>query len=127
MAKRVLVVEDDPKIREDLKMQLLLKGYEVFEANNGLTGLSLARNKKPHIILQDLLLSKVDGFRIARLLKFDERYKHIIMIAITQLSRDETREEAHKFGFDFYYTKPLDMQLLIDHIERLFSEMGDVT
>jgi two-component system, OmpR family, alkaline phosphatase synthesis response regulator PhoP len=120
MGKRVLIVDDDVNVREDLKLPLLMRGYEVFEASNGQEGLELARGKKPQVILQDLLISKVDGFRVARLLKFDERFKDIIMIAITQLGRQETQDEARRMGFDFYMTKPLDPERVADKLDQVF-------
>jgi CheY-like chemotaxis protein len=123
MAKVVLVVDDDVNVREDLKLPLLMRGYEVHEASNGQEGLELARTKKPQVILQDLLISKVDGFRVARLLKFDERYKNIIMIAITQLGRQETQEEARRMGFDYYMTKPLDPERVADKLDQIFLEI----
>jgi len=123
MAKTVLIVDDDSKIREDLRMPLLMRGYEVFEASDGQEGLQLARKHKPHVMLQDLLISKVDGFRVARLLKFDERYKKIIIIAVTQLSRQETKDEAIRMGFDHFVTKPIDPEQMADKLDQLFLEI----
>lgn len=120
MGKRVLIVDDDVNVREDLKLPLLMRGYEVFEASNGQEGLELARGKNPQVILQDLLISKVDGFRVARLLKFDDRFKDIVMIAITQLGRQETQDEARRMGFDFYMTKPLDPERVADKLDQIF-------
>jgi DNA-binding response OmpR family regulator len=122
MNKKVLIVEDDPKIRENLKYALVMKGFEVFEASNGLAGLELARTKRPPIIFFDLLISKIDGFKAVRLLKFDERFKSIITIAITQLSREETREEARKVGFDYFFPKPLDYEAVANKTEKILQE-----
>ncbi len=124
MPKKVLIVDDDVKIREDLRLPLLMRGYEVFEAGDGQEGLKIAREKKPQVVLQDLLISKVDGFRVARLLKFDERYRGIVLVAITQLGRDETKEEALKMGFDLFITKPVDPEEVADKIDQVFLEIG---
>ena len=123
MAKKVLIVDDDVNVREDLKLPLLMRGYEVFEASNGQEGLEIARKEKPEVILQDLMISKVDGFRVARLLKFDDRYKDIVMVAITQLGRQETQEEARRMGFDYYMTKPLDPERVADKLDQIFLEI----
>ena len=120
MGKKVLIVDDDADIRESIKLPLQLRGYEVLEAANGQEGLAIARKEKPNVMLQDILISKLDGFRVARLLKFDERYKDIIIIAITQLGRQETQDEARRVGFDFFLTKPLDPEAVADKIDQLF-------
>jgi len=127
MSKKVLVVDDDVNVREDLKLPLLMRGYEVHEASNGQEGLELARSQKPQVILQDLLISKVDGFRVARLLKFDDRYKNIILVAITQLGRQETQDEARRMGFDFYMTKPLDPERVADKLDQIFLDLDTDT
>jgi DNA-binding response OmpR family regulator len=124
MPRRILIVEDDPKIREELKLSFLMRGYEVFEANNGLFGLELARSKKPQLILQDLMISKIDGFRSTRLLKFDERYKDVVVIAITQLAREEAKEEAKRVGFDHFFIKPLDPETTADKVDAILKEKG---
>ncbi len=123
MDRKVLIVDDDINIREDLKLPLLMRGYQVFEANNGQEGLQIARKEKPKVILQDLLVSKVDGFRVARLLKFDERFKTTVMIAITQLGRQETQDEARRMGFDLYLPKPLDPERVADRLDQIFLDI----
>ncbi|MBU1862124.1 MAG: response regulator [Candidatus Omnitrophica bacterium] len=120
--RKILIVDDDINIRESLKIPLILRGYEILEASNGQDGLMIARKEKPLIILLDILLSKLDGFRVARFLKFDERYKDIYMIAITQLGRQETQDEAQRMGFNSFMTKPLDTEAVIEKIERMVAE-----
>jgi len=124
MSKKVLIVDDDSHIREDLKLPLQMRGYEVFEANNGQEGLRVARKEKPQVILQDLLISKLDGFRVARMIKFDERLRSIIMICITQLGRQETQDEARRVGFDYFMTKPLDPERVADKVDQIFLELS---
>lgn len=123
MARKILISDDDVSIREALKTPLLIRGYEVLEANNGFDGLRLARKEKPPIILQDILITKLDGMRVARLLKFDSRYKDIYLIAITQLARQETKDEARRVGFDDFFVKPLDPEVVADRIDAIYLKL----
>ena len=123
MVKKVLIVDDDIQVREDLKLPLLMRGYKVLEASNGQEALNIARTERPQVILQDILISKLDGFRVSRLIKFDSRLKHIIVVAITQLARQETQEEARRMGFDYFVTKPLDPERIADKVDQIFTEI----
>src|SRR5678816_2950102 len=80
---RVLVVDDEPDLVRILQFGLKAAGYEVESASDGQEGLKKAREMKPDIILLDLMLPKLDGYKVCRLLKFDERYKHIPIIILS--------------------------------------------
>ena len=125
MSKKVLIVDDDVDQREDLKLPLLMRGYEVLEANNGQEAIKIIRKEKPQLVLLDILISKLDGFRVARLMKFDKRFASIIIIAITQLGRQETQDEARKVGFDDFMTKPLDPERVADKVDQVFLKIND--
>jgi len=73
---RILAVDDSPTILEMIKAILLAGGYEVITASDGTEALETARAEKPDLILLDVMLPKLDGYRVCRLLKFDQNYKH---------------------------------------------------
>jgi len=123
MIKKVLIVDDDVQVRDDLKLPLLMRGYKVLEAANGQEALKIAREEKPQVMLQDILISKLDGFRVSRLIKFDNRLQDIVIVAITQLGRQETQEEAKRMGFDFFLTKPLDPERVADRVDQIFAQL----
>ena len=125
MVKKVLIVDDDIQVREDLKLPLLMRGYKVLEATNGQEALNITREEKPQVILQDILISKLDGFRVSRLIKFDTRLQHIVVVAITQLGRQETQEEAKRMGFDYFLTKPLDPERVADRVDQIFAQLQE--
>jgi len=125
MKKTVLIVDDDIEVRESLRVPLMIRGYEVLEAANGHDGLCMARKHKPQVMLQDILISKLDGFRVARLLKFDERFQHIVIVAITQLGRQETQDEARRVGFDHFITKPFEPEKVADKVDQIFLSIKD--
>jgi len=120
MEKKVLIVDDDLTILNHLKLPLLMRGYQVLEASNGQEGLLLARRESPPVILLDILISRLDGFRVARLLKFDSKYQHIVVIGITQLRRQETQDEARRLGFDEVLLKPLDPENVANKVDSAF-------
>ena len=76
-AKKILLIEDEPEFRMALRIRLEANGYEVIEAEDGVVGLDMARNKNPDLIMLDIMLPKMDGYKVARLLKFDEKYRKI--------------------------------------------------
>ncbi len=83
MKKKILIVEDYNNIVEILTMRLNAMGYEVISAKDGQEGLTLARKEKPDLIVLDVMLPKMNGYKISRLLKFDSRYKDIPIIMLT--------------------------------------------
>jgi len=105
MKKKILIVEDYNNIVEILTMRLNAMGYEVISAKDGQEGLTLARKEKPDLIVLDVMLPKMNGYKISRLLKFDSRYKDIPIIMLT--SRETKRDEqiGLETGADEYVYK----------------------
>ncbi len=105
MAKKILIVEDYVNIVDVMTMRLNAMGYEVIAAYDGQQGLNLARTKNPDLIILDVLLPKMNGYKVSRLLKFDSKYKHIPIIMLT--SRETKRHERLGFetGADDYVYK----------------------
>jgi DNA-binding response OmpR family regulator len=108
--KRILVVDDDPDLVELLRKKLDLEGFECLVAEDGHSGLELAKKEKPDLIVLDLMLPGMDGYKICRLLKFDDRYKHIPIIMLTARTRTEDRTLGAETGVDLYVTKPFSMK-----------------
>ncbi len=105
MKKKILIVEDYNNIVEILTMRLNAMGYEVISAKDGQEGLTLARREKPDLIVLDVMLPKMNGYKISRLLKFDSKYKDIPIIMLT--SRETKRDEqiGLETGADEYVYK----------------------
>ena len=105
MKKRILIIEDYNNIVEILTMRLNAMGYAVISAKDGQEGLTLARKEKPDLIVLDVMLPKMNGYKISRLLKFDSRYKDIPIIMLT--SRETKRDEqiGLETGADEYVYK----------------------
>ena len=119
--KKILLVEDEPEFRLALRTRLEANGYDIIEAEDGATGLNTARHQNPDLIILDVMLPKMDGFKVARLLKFDVKYKHIPLMMLTVMSQASDRKMGQAVGADAYLTKPCKPQELLDTISTLVS------
>ena len=117
--KKILVVDDELDMLMAIKLRLETSGYEVITATDGLEGLNVARKDKPDLIVLDIMLPKMNGFKVARFLKFDESYKHIQILMLTALSAEDDRNTGAETGADAYLTKPFDAEQLLSTIRSL--------
>jgi two-component system, OmpR family, alkaline phosphatase synthesis response regulator PhoP len=118
---RILVVDDEPDLVRVLEFGLRSAGYAVECAADGQEGLKKARELKPDIILLDLMLPKLDGYKICRLLKFDDRFKHIPIIILSARTREGDQALALEMGANRFITKPYDFNEILEHIEALLK------
>ena len=119
--KKILLVEDEPEFRVALRMRLEANGYDIIEAEDGAIGLDAARHQNPDLIILDVRLPGMDGFKLARLLKFDVKYKNIPLMMLTVMSQANDRKMGQAVGADAYLTKPYQPQELLDTISILIS------
>ncbi len=97
-------------------------GYEVIRAEDGKEALEKARNEEVDLIVLDVMLPKLDGYRVCRLLKFDKNYKHIPIIMLTAKAEEESKETGIKTGADLYLTKPIQPDELLEAVQRMLSK-----
>ncbi len=116
--QRVLIVDDELDIVESIKFRLELENIECLEAYDGEEALAKAKKEKPDLILLDIMLPKINGYKIARLLKFDEAYKNIPIIMLTARSQEKDIEIGEETGADEYVTKPFDIEALTGLVKR---------
>jgi len=108
----VLVIEDEEHIRRVLEYNLKLDGFEVYLAADGASGLELAREKRPDVILLDWMMPKMDGLKVLSELKYDETTNDIAVFMLTAKGMMGEVGQALYEGADDYITKPFDpMQL----------------
>ncbi len=120
--KKILVVEDDALIRELDRINLESAGFEVVLATDGFQGLEMARTENPDLIVLDIMLPKMDGFKVCRILKFDDKYKHIPIIMLTARIQEVDKETGFKTGADGYMTKPFEPEELIKKINQVLAD-----
>ncbi len=123
MAK-ILLVEDNEMNRDMLSRRLVDRGYLVVLAMDGQSGVEMARNLGPDIVLMDMSLPVLDGWEATRRLKADAATRHIPVIALTAHAMSSDREKALEAGCDDYDTKPVEMPRLIGKIEALIGEVA---
>src|SRR5687767_5846500 len=116
---KVLLVEDFDDTRLFLRLALEDHGFIVFEAENGQTAFENANREKPDVILMDLTMPLMDGFAAAKLIRQDEQFKDVPIIAITAHQESDFRSDARASGFDAYVTKPIDVDWLKELINGL--------
>ena len=116
--KRILVVDDEVDLVETVRFSLELEGYDVLVAYNGEEALNQARKENPDLILLDLMLPKLDGYKVCRLLKFDERYKHIPILMLTAKIQEKDKATGMETGANEYITKPFEMDELMKKVKN---------
>lgn len=102
---KVLIAEDEDILRRMYVTKFKAEGFEVFEAVNGEEGFKLAMEKKPDIILLDIIMPLADGFSTLRKIKAEEKIKNIPVFMLTNLAQESDIEEGKKLGASDYLVK----------------------
>lgn len=108
MAKRkksILIVEDDKYLTKAYSIKIKKAGFGVLLASNGVDGLAMAKNKKPDLIVLDLLLPRIDGFEFLKRIKDDKELKNIPVLTISVLGQKADQEKALSLGAEAYFIK----------------------
>src|SRR6478735_758652 len=113
---QILVVEDDPAIRETLVDLLELNHFQVLSATNGEEGLALARRHQPDIVLSDVAMPKLDGFEMLAALRADDRTRSIPVIILSASIEAERMRQGMDLGAEDYITKPFTEDQIIRSI-----------
>lgn len=119
--KRILLVEDERDLVETMIFQLEAAGYEVIVAYDGLEGLEKAKKEKIDLMILDLMLPKMDGYKVCALLKKDSRYSKIPIILFTARAQASDLKMGEEVNADAYIVKPFDAKALLQKIKELIS------
>ncbi|HVE98948.1 MAG TPA: response regulator [Mycobacteriales bacterium] len=122
MATRVLVVDDDPVIRQLVCVNLELEGFDVVTAEDGLDALEKAKALQPEIMTLDIMMPRLDGWETAARLHADPETSHIKVILLSARAQEADLRRGKGLGVDAYLTKPFDPDDLIDTVRRLIGE-----
>ncbi len=123
MAKRVLLVEDEPNIIESLTFLLERAGFEISVETNGRLGLEAALESQPDVLVLDVMLPELDGYEILRRLRADDRGTSLPILMLTAKGQREDRETALECGADLFLTKPFANSDIVSAVEQL-AEQG---
>jgi CheY-like chemotaxis protein len=123
MNQRILIVEDESDIAESLAALLAAQGYETSFVLDGAEALPTARKRKPHLILLDVMLPRISGFDVCKLLRADPKTAATKIIMVTGLGRGGDVETAFAAGADDYLIKPFDTERLLKKIRTVLTTL----
>ena len=104
--RRVLIVDDDPLIRDVVRAVLADASYDLEEAASGEEALRLAAGHPPDVVLLDVMMPGLNGFEVAERMKSDARLKDAVVVMLTAKDTPEDRRRGMEAGADAYFTKP---------------------
>ena len=116
--KKILIVDDEKDIVETLKFMLEESGYTCFCAYNGEDGLRMAKEIIPDLMILDVMMPKMNGFKISRLLKFDTKYKNIPILMLTARSQESDKQIGVETGANEYITKPFEIDDVLNRVAK---------
>ena len=123
MKKKILVIDDEPDIREIVRLYLSEEGYDIIEASNGQEGIIKAQQEEPDLIVLDIMLPGINGFEVAKHLKDDPNTHDIPIIILSVLAQDS----QYRQGILDYISKPFRQEELVAIVHKVFSKVTGKT
>ena len=121
---RMLIVDDEPDVRLLCRLNLEQRGHDLLEASTGSVALELARERRPDVIVLDLMMPGMTGYEVLESLKGDEQTSDIPVLVLTAKSLRVDRERSHGSGASGFLTKPFLPSELCELVESLVSKAG---
>lgn len=122
--KKILLIEDNPEVRENTSEILALANYEVIVAENGRVGVDLAQRQKPDLIICDIMMPELDGYGVLHILSKNTETAAIPFIFLTAKTERSDIRKGMNLGADDYLTKPFDDTDLLNAIEARFRKVA---
>ncbi|MDB0441351.1 DNA-binding response regulator [Clostridioides difficile] len=122
MSKRILVIEDDIDIQNIIKTFLENAGYTIITANDGLDGIEKFKKQQFDLILLDILMPKIDGFVVCKMIRNES---NIPIIILTALDEETDQVKGFELKVDDYITKPFSTIVLLKRVEAVLRRTGD--
>ena len=117
--QKVLLVDDEQDILDLIGFNLEKEGFEVFTANNGRTGLEIAKQQIPDLILLDVMMPGMDGMDTCREIRDDAKLKHVVVAFLTARNEDYSQIAGFDAGADDYIAKPIKPRVLVSRVKAL--------
>ncbi|MFH1282969.1 MAG: response regulator [bacterium] len=121
--KKILVVEDESDIAENIVVRLEAEGYNTIYASNGKSAIDSSLEEKPDLILLDIMLPKLDGIEVCKVLKSKSKLKNVPILMLTSLNAVGDVEKAFQAGANDYLAKPFEYDRLLSKIRKLLDEV----
>jgi len=122
MSKKILIVDDEPNIVKMVESRLKAEGYEIVTARDGQEGLDAARKEKPDLIILDIMMPKLDGYEVCRMLRADIQYNAIPIVMLTACGQATDIKEGMERGADAYIAKPFEPNVLVGIVDGLVGK-----
>jgi DNA-binding response OmpR family regulator len=122
MKPSVLLVDDEPNIVLSLEFLMKQAGYDVRIARDGDSALRAIDERKPDLILLDVMTPGRDGYEVCQIIRANPALKGVKIMMLTAKSREVEREKGLALGADDYITKPFSTRELVDRVKRLLSD-----
>jgi DNA-binding response OmpR family regulator len=119
--KPILIAEDEPDTANLLQFHLQRRGYHTTVASDGLNALNLSFERHPDLVILDLMLPKLHGFEVCRMLKTSPSTRHIPVFMLTAMASTENKVQAFSLGANEYMTKPFAMSELLARVKSMIA------
>jgi len=124
--KKILIVDDQPEVRELVQITLLAEDYKVIMADNGEKAIETAKSEKPHLIIMDVMMpGDIDGLEATRRIKSDPHTGKCKIIILSAKGQESDRKKGLDAGADDYLVKPFSPLELIKKVEKYFEHSGN--
>jgi len=121
--KKILIIDDEQDLVDFVKIRLETNGYQVVSAYNGEEGIVTCVRENPDLVLLDILIPKIDGFKVCQALKKDPSTAGIPIIMLTAKDRTEDIKSAKEVGADGYIIKPFDSATMLLSIKDQLAKV----
>ncbi|MEM7579352.1 MAG: response regulator [Mastigocoleus sp.] len=125
MSAQLLLVDDEPALREAVKEYLQESGFSVQVASNGSEGWNLMQQSSPDLVISDIMMPQVDGYQFLKQLRDDPRFSSLPVVFLTAKGMTSDRIEGYQAGVDAYLPKPFDPDELVAIVENLLSRRNN--
>ena len=121
---RILLVDDEPDVLEIVGYNLSSEGYEVYTAKNGAEGVAKAKEKKPHLIILDVMMPDMDGIEACEIIRKEPGLENTIIAFLTARGEDYSQMSGFDAGADDYITKPIKPKVLVSKVKALLRRLN---
>ena len=121
---KILVVDDEPDIREFIRYNLAKEGYEVIVAENGREAIRLAEEFRPRLILMDMMMPEMDGSQACQAIRQNPLITDTMIVFLSAVCEEESLVRSYSAGADDYITKPVSMRVLCGRVNAIMRRHG---
>ena len=121
MAKKILIVDDEPNIVISLEFLMKREGFDVSVANDGEEAVHCIRAERPDLVLLDVMMPKKNGFEVCQEVKADPELQDVRILMLTAKGRDTEVSKGLALGADAYMTKPFSTKELVERVRSMLE------